>query len=61
MKTYSFREFVKILEGNGYERDHVTGSHITFIKDGDKLVITNNKLNKMIAQRLIKEHGLVVK
>ena len=61
MKTYNFREFVRILERNGYERDHVTGSHITYIKEKDKVVITNNRINKMVAQRLIKEHRLEVR
>lgn len=60
LKTYNFREFKKILEENGYVRDHATGSHLTYIKEGDKVVITNNRINKMVARRLIKEHGLEV-
>ena len=60
MKTYTHREFVRILNKNGYVRDHVTGSHITYIKGDDKIVATNNRINKMVARRLIKEHELVV-
>ena len=61
MKTYNFREFKKILEGNGYIRDHATGSHLTYVKGNDKVVITNNRINKMVARRLIKEHRLEVR
>lgn len=61
MKTYSYREFIKILNNNGYVRDRVSGSHIIYINGSNTISITHNHINKMIVRRLIKEYNLEVK
>lgn len=52
----------KILKNNGWSLDHHSGSHAIFKKEGEAypLVLGRNKSNKMIWQRLIKEHGLIL-
>lgn len=62
VKTYSYREMQKILKNNGWSLDHHSGSHAIFKKEGEAypLVLGRNKSNKMIWQRLIKEHGLIL-
>ena len=57
MKT---REFIRLLNKNGYNRVHSTGSHLKYRKGDRILTITSNNINNMIAKRLIKEHRLVV-
>lgn len=52
------KQFVKILEANGFWLRHKKGSHFIFT-DGLRTVSINKDLNKMVAQRLIKENALV--
>jgi len=56
-KIYSDREFDKLLKQNGYTRDHITGSHSIY-KNGNHTIVVNKNLNRMVAQRLIKQHRL---
>ena len=59
-KGYSGREFKKLLNRNGYYKIRSNGSHTVYentIKH-DKIT-ANENINKMVAQRLIKEHGLI--
>ena len=56
-KTYSTREFKKLLNNNGYELARQKGDHIIYKKENNIVVITKN-LNKMVAKRLIKENNL---
>lgn len=60
MKAYSYREFRRILERNGFSWDRTTGSHETFVKGDESVTITTKKISAMICRRLIKEHGLEV-
>lgn len=57
MKT---REFIRLLNKNGYSRVHSTGSHLKYRKGERVLTITSKNLNNMIARRLIKEYQLEV-
>lgn len=57
MKT---REFIQILNHNGYIKVSSTGSHMKYRKGNRTLMITSKDLNKMIAKRLIKEYGLEI-
>ena len=58
---YSKRDFEVILKENGYTPCRTKGGHTTWKADGKPRVITiNKKMNKMIAQRLIKENNLEV-
>lgn len=53
-----FRNFQKLLKRNGFELIRIRGSHYIYKKAGDELTI-NLKLNKMVAQRLVKTYNLV--
>lgn len=54
------RQFEKLLKANGYSYSRQSGDHRIWIKDGCAHVSFNmRKLNPIIVQRLIKEHGLV--
>lgn len=58
MKTYNKREFVNILNNNGYTYIRCKGSHFVYKKENETIVVPKN-LNSMIGRRLIKEHNLV--
>ena len=62
-KTWTPREFAKLLRKNGYEFDHGNGDHMIYRNASGRPISFNtrgNGLNRMVAQRLIKEYGLVV-
>lgn len=59
MKVYNGNEFTKILLKNGFEFVSSKGSHKKY-KRGNQTVVINQKINRMIAQRLIKENNLVL-
>lgn len=56
-KTWSLREFQKLLHFNGYEYVRSNG-HLIYSNGKRTISITSNKINKMIARRLIKEYRL---
>ena len=59
---YSKRDFEVILKENGYKLCRTKGGHLTYKAEGNPRIITiNKKMNKMIAQRLIKENNLTIK
>lgn len=58
MTTYNRREVQKILRRNGWYLDHHSGGHAIYKKDGKTITIGLNRCNKMILQRLIKQHCL---
>ena len=60
MKEYTYNKFAKILKANGFLLDRITGSHATWERNGERVVITTKAVNPMICRRLIKEHGLEV-
>lgn len=57
-KSYNTREFKVLLKKNGFEQIRTTGGHSIFRK-GERVISINNKLNKMICKRLIKENNLM--
>lgn len=59
MKVYNGNEFTKILLKNGFKFVSAKGSHKKY-KRGNQTVVINQKINRMIAQRLIKENNLVL-
>lgn len=59
MKAYNVREFKRILKLNGFLYIRSKGSHFVYKKDGKEIVV-NKDLNKMVAQRLIKQFALEV-
>lgn len=57
MKIYTTREFKKLLLNNGYIKRKSTGGHTIYEKNG-KHISVNNKINRMVCRRLIKENDL---
>ena len=62
--TYNRRDFVRILRDNGYypeKKNGGGGGHLKYINEekNDSLIL-QNKMNKMVCKRLIKEHGLKI-
>lgn len=49
-----FKQMVKRLRKEGYERKRQTGSHIIY-SNGNDTVVINLKLNRMVAKRIEKE------
>lgn len=56
-KIWSIREFKKLLHFNGYEYVRSNG-HLIYSNGKRTISITNNRINKMIARRLIMEYSL---
>lgn len=60
-KIINARELGQLLNTNGFVLDRTRGDHKIY-KKGDKTVTVNiRNLNRMVAQRLIKENGLLDK
>lgn len=59
MKTYNTREFIAVLKRNGFEFVRNNCGHNIY-KNGNTTISVPRRINKMIAQRLIKENCLVV-
>ena len=63
-KSYSERDFIRILKANGYvkSKDTGKGDHDKWLNEaGDMIVISSGRPpNKMVCLRLIKEHKLKV-
>lgn len=58
MKVYSYREIVKIVKSHGFELIRNKGSHHIYKNsEGRLLTLKHNDVNRMIWQRLCKEHG----
>lgn len=59
--TYSLREMENIIRKNNYHLKRVKGSHKIYKNEqGATLVLAVSNSNKMIFQRIIKEHHLMV-
>ncbi|MDO4974942.1 MAG: type II toxin-antitoxin system HicA family toxin [Alphaproteobacteria bacterium] len=56
-KNPTSRDFQKMVKRNGFEYIRCRGSHHIY-KRNDKEIAIPNKLNRMIARRLIKENAL---
>ena len=57
-KVYDAKAFKKLLEANGYSCARKSGSHFIYT-NGRQTVSINKDLNRMVAQRLIKQFCLV--
>lgn len=57
MKQYTQREFIRVVQKNGYLYNRHNGDHAIYVKDGRHISIPQ-KLECVIARRLIKEHKL---
>ena len=57
IKSYTKRDFEKLLINNGFSLQRVKRSHFIY-KNGTDLISVPKNLNKMISRRLIKEYHL---
>ena len=57
-KEVRFRDAQRILTKNGFVLNRVKGSHYYYVKDNHNVAI-NLKLNRMVWQRIKKEHDIV--
>lgn len=60
MKQYTQREFIIIVEKNGYHYDRHSGSHAIYTNDEGRHISIPHNFKCVIAQRLIKENGLCI-
>lgn len=58
MKQYTSREFIKIVEFNGFYYNRHSGSHAIFINNEGRHISIPKNLESVIALRLIKENKL---
>ena len=60
MRQYTLREFIKIVEFNGFYYNRCKGDHAIYVNDNGKHVSIPKNLECVIALRLIKENNLEV-
>lgn len=58
MKQYTQREFIRVVQKNGYSYNRHSGDHAIYVKDGRHISIPQ-KLECVIARRLIRENNLI--
>lgn len=61
MKQYTQKEFIRIVKRNGYNYNRHNGDHAIYINDKGKHISIPQKLECVIARRLIKENNLNIK
>ena len=59
MKQYTLREFVKIVEFNGFYYNRHNGDHAVYMNDNGRHISIPKNLKSVIARRLIKENNLI--
>lgn len=60
MRQYTSREFIKIVEFNGFYYNRHNGDHAIYVNDKGKHISIPKNLESVIARRLIKENNLEV-
>lgn len=60
MRQYTSREFIKIVEFNGFYYDRHNGGHAIYVNDKGKHISIPKNLESIIARRLIKENNLII-
>lgn len=60
MRQYTSREFIKIVEFNGFYYRRHNGDHTIYVNDKGKHISIPKNLECVIARRLIKENNLVI-
>ena len=60
MKQYTSREFIKIVEFNGFYYNRCKGDHTIYVNDKGRHISIPKNLESVIARRLIKENNLVI-
>ena len=59
MRQYTLREFVKIVEFNGFYYSRHNGDHAVYMNDKGRHISIPKNLKSVIARRLIKENNLI--
>lgn len=59
MRQYTSREFIKIVEFNGFYYNRCKGDHAIYVNDNGKHISIPKNLECVIARRLIKENNLI--
>ncbi len=60
MRQYTSREFIKIVEFNGFYYRRHNGDHAIYVNNKGKHISIPKNLECVIARRLIKENNLVI-
>ena len=60
MRQYTLREFIKIVEFNGFYYNRYNGDHAIYVNDKGRHISIPKNLESVIARRLIKENNLDV-
>lgn len=60
MRQYTQREFIRIVRKNGYKYNRHHGDHAIYVNDRGKHISIPQKLECVIARRLIKENELII-
>ena len=60
MRQYTSREFIKIVEFNGFYYGRHNGDHAIYVNDKGRHISIPKNLESVIALRLIKENNLEV-
>ena len=60
MKQYTQKEFIKIVERNGFQYNRCKGSHAIYTNNEGRHISIPKNLECVIALRLIKENNLNV-
>ncbi len=60
MKQYTQKEFIKIVERNGFQYNRYKGSHAIYTNNEGRHISIPKNLECVIALRLIKENNLNV-
>ena len=60
MRQYTSREFIKIVEFNGFYYNRYNGDHARYVNDRGRHISIPKNLECGIARRLIKENNLEV-
>ena len=60
MRQYTTREFIKIVENNGFRYNRCNGSHSIYVNSKGSHISIPKNLECVIARRLIKENNLKI-
>ena len=60
MRQYTAREFIKIVEFNGFYYNRYNGDHAIYVNNKGRHISIPKNLESVIARRLIKENNLEV-
>ena len=58
MRQWTSREFIKVLKKNGYIYNRHNGDHYIYVNENGRHISIPQKLECVIAKRLIKEYSL---